>query len=46
MFSHMVIGLTTYCNGVGTAYTIGTWEHCKTWQVVHGVCAITEVIEL
>lgn len=43
-FTHMVVALTTYCNGVGTAYMIGTKQECRLWIMANGMRASTEII--
>jgi len=43
-FSHMVVGLTSYANGIGTAYAIGSLQECRLWQLAHGMRATTEIV--
>ena len=43
-FTHMLVANTTYCNGVGTAYMIGTLQECRVYQMQHGLRATTEIV--
>lgn len=43
-FSHMLVSLSTHCNGVGTAYMIGSLQECRKAQLERGLRASTEII--
>ncbi len=43
-FSHMIVSLSTYCNGVGTAYMVGSLQECRIEQLARGLRATTEII--
>jgi hypothetical protein len=45
MFSHMLVSKTQYCNGIGTAYMIGTLHECRIYQMKHGLRATTEIVD-
>ena len=45
-FTHMLVSKgPTYCNGIGTAYCIGTYAYCARYALQHGIRAITVIIE-
>ena len=43
-FTHVVVGLTTYPNGVGTAYMIGTYAECQAYRLQQGIRATTATV--
>ena len=45
-FSHIVVALTQYCNGVGTAYSIGSLQECRKWVLLHGMRASTAIVPM
>lgn len=43
-FTHTLVANATYCNGVGTAYMIGTLQECRLYQMQHGLRATTQIV--
>ena len=43
-FTHVLVSIATYCNGVGTAYMIGTMQECRVYQMLHGLRAVTKIV--